>query len=327
MRNGNHTEEDLEIIENWRASHNHTLNSWQATLRSRIKGKNIVFAQRLKRRNTVFDKLERQEGMKLSRMHDIAGCRLIFKNIKDLHEYRASLHTARMKHERHKKDSEPYPYDYIIAPKQTGYRGIHDIYKYKARRNRPAEWNGLQVEIQYRTTNQHAWATAVEVSGLITGNHAKFERGEEANKEFFRLSSEIIARAWEGCNSCCPELSDAELVERFELLEDNIRLLRRLTGVQVIARDHGLLANLGRRNNLILSMGESDGDLEIVVRRYQSFPLASMKYFEFEERYPENDIVLVRSDSLDQVKKAFQNYFGDTKDFVRLITQGIEKLS
>ncbi|WP_417788983.1 RelA/SpoT domain-containing protein [Terasakiella pusilla] len=326
VRRGTDTPEDLEIIENWRASHNHILNSWQATLRGRIKDKDIIFAQRLKRKNTVFDKLARQGGMNLSRMHDLAGCRLIFKDIKDLYEYRTSLHTAHMYHERHKEDETPYPYDYISTPKDTGYRGIHDVYRYKARKKRPDSWNGLQVEIQYRTTNQHAWATAVEVSGLITGNHAKFERGEEDNKEFFRLSSEIIARVWEQSNSCYPTLSNKELIDRFDQVEQRTRLLRRLNGVQVLAKEQDYLNNLGRRNNLILSVGENNGKLRVSVSRYQSFPLASAKYFEFEEKYPDRDIVLVRSDSLDQVKKAFQNYFGDTKNFVRLIKSGLKKL-
>lgn len=231
-----------------------------------------------------------------------------------------------MKHLRQKKDADPYPYDYIQNPKHTGYRGIHDVYRYSARSNRLPYWDGLQVEIQYRTTYQHAWATAVEVSGLITGNHAKFERGEEDNQQFFRLSSEIIARAWEGLTSCCHQLSNQELISQFSELEERLRLLRRLTGIQVIADDR-FFESLGRRNNLILRMGEADGALSVEVNRYQSFPLASIKYFELEERFPEKDIVLVRSDSLDQVKKAFQNYFGDTKDFVRLIESGIGKLS
>lgn len=325
VRNQTSSKEDLEIIENWRASHNHILNSWKATLRGRIKGKDIVFAQRLKRKNTVFDKLYRQDNMKLSRMHDIAGCRLIFKNIDDIHEYRDGLHKAHMYHERHKENTSPYPYDYLKSPKATGYRGIHDVYRFKARKNRPKNWNGLQVEIQYRTTNQHAWATAVEVAGLITGNHAKFERGEEDNKEFFRLASEVIARVWEDSKSCYSELSDKQLYNQLKELEEKIRLLRRLASVQVLAQEQ-FLDNLGDRKNLILSVGEKNNELEIEVSRYKSFPLASQKYFQFEEMYPDRDIVLVRSDSLGQVKKAFQNYFGDTKDFVRLIESGLEKL-
>ena len=45
-----------------------------------------------------------------------------------------------------------------------GYRGIHDVYEFLVRSTRRREFsNGLQIEIQYRTHVQHAWATAVEV--------------------------------------------------------------------------------------------------------------------------------------------------------------------
>lgn len=149
VRNSCASEQDTLIIENWRASHNHILNSWQATLRNRCKGKEIVFAQRLKRRATVFNKLQREPNMALARMHDIAGCRLIFKNIKELNEYRDSLHHSRMKHKRKSPDG----YNYIDMPANSGYRGVHDVYEYNniMRKDRPQDWNGLLVEIQYRT--------------------------------------------------------------------------------------------------------------------------------------------------------------------------------
>ncbi|MFM7631157.1 MAG: hypothetical protein ACKO43_05030, partial [Alphaproteobacteria bacterium] len=65
IRNNCAQDEDIKIIENWRASHNHILNSWQATLRNRISklNYNVVFAQRLKRRKTIYDKLIREPSM------------------------------------------------------------------------------------------------------------------------------------------------------------------------------------------------------------------------------------------------------------------------
>ncbi|WP_193371539.1 hypothetical protein [Pelagibius marinus] len=66
---------DIEIVENWRASHLWVLNTFQASLRRRAKDRPITVAQRLKRRNTIFDKLRREPAMQLARMQDIAGCR------------------------------------------------------------------------------------------------------------------------------------------------------------------------------------------------------------------------------------------------------------
>lgn len=91
VRQGTEQQEDIDAIENWRASHNYVLNTFQATLRRHARGKDITVAQRLKRRLTVYDKLKRQPDMKLARMHDIAGCRLIFDNISALNATRQQI--------------------------------------------------------------------------------------------------------------------------------------------------------------------------------------------------------------------------------------------
>lgn len=91
--------ESWRIIENWRACHAYVLNTFQTNLRDRAKkGKDIVVAQRLKRRVTIVDKLNRHPNMQLSRMNDIAGCRVIFPDEISLFDFRASLHTSRAKH-------------------------------------------------------------------------------------------------------------------------------------------------------------------------------------------------------------------------------------
>ena len=77
MRAGSATSEDLRSIEDWRAAHRAVLNTFQASLRTRTRNRPIVVAQRHKRQNTVFNKLRRIPKMELSRMDDIADCRLI----------------------------------------------------------------------------------------------------------------------------------------------------------------------------------------------------------------------------------------------------------
>jgi ppGpp synthetase/RelA/SpoT-type nucleotidyltranferase len=62
-----------------------------------IKPYNVEFAQRLKRRNTVIDKLKRKNAAgdpliaDVSAMHDFAGCRMIFEDLKDLYDFRSIL--------------------------------------------------------------------------------------------------------------------------------------------------------------------------------------------------------------------------------------------
>jgi putative GTP pyrophosphokinase len=59
-------------------------------------------------------------------------------------------------------------YDYIAAPKETGYRSVHLIFKYRSQSSKHRAWNGLRVEIQLRSRLQHAWATAVETVDTFT---------------------------------------------------------------------------------------------------------------------------------------------------------------
>jgi putative GTP pyrophosphokinase len=124
VRAGTQTAEDLVVIEQWRAAHRAVLNTFQAILRSRTRGTGISVAQRHKRKRTIFDKLDRLPSMQLSRMDDIAGCRLIFQNVDSLVKFRHSFHKA---HFNHKRRNELDKYDYIKEPKVTGYRGIHDV--------------------------------------------------------------------------------------------------------------------------------------------------------------------------------------------------------
>ena len=174
--------------------------------------------------------------MQLSRMDDIAGCRMIFPSVKTLGKMRAELHSARFKHTR-KNDIDKY--DYIKRPKTTGYRGIHDIYEYNSQSKQAAPFSGLLLELQYRTRYQHAWATAVEVVTRLTENQPKFDRGDERYKEFFRLTSEMIARIHEDLPSCYPNISDSELLKRFEDINAEIHLMGMLRGLQAIHQSGG----------------------------------------------------------------------------------------
>lgn len=323
VRSGDANEEDFLVIENWRAAHNKILNDWQSNLRGRSKGKDIFFAQRLKRRATIFDKLSREPGMQLARMHDIAGCRLIFNDLVQMNEFRDKLHGSPwIKHILRKAGEVPYPYDYIehSHPDNSGYRGIHDIYRYKARSGRSNAWDDLQVEIQYRTKVQNSWATANEIAGSLTGSRSKFGQGDERQKEFFRLASEIIARSAEQRKSCYPNLTNRELYDQFLLIDDEIKLLRRLKNLQIASVHYDY-----RKQNIILVYNENKR--ELTINAYKSLPEAQKQYFILENEKKEyNDIVLVRAPTEEGLKQAYKNYFSDTEDFTRLIRSGLAKM-
>lgn len=315
IRIGSPSEEDLRVIEEWRAAHRAVLNTFQAILRNRTRGTNIAVAQRHKRKRTIFDKLQRLPSMRLARMDDVAGCRLIFRNVRDLYEFRDRFQRARFNHVR-RNDLDKY--DYIKTPKATGYRGIHDVYEYDVQSDIGKALAGLYVEIQYRTLVQHAWATAVELIGFVTESQPKFQKGDKRYENAMALASEILARAFEDTTGPFSELSDRELVRRFLALDKEIRLLRTLRGLN--AADKAVTEN----RNAIL-MFSASGDLE--VQTYRDATDAIRTLFELEKRHADRDIVLVRADTSDEVRLAFRNYFSDARDFIKLIETGCAKLS
>ncbi|WP_213362371.1 RelA/SpoT domain-containing protein [Brachymonas denitrificans] len=315
IRTGTATPEDIETIEKWRAAHRGVLNTFQAILRFRTKGKKITVAQRHKRRNTIFNKLQRHPGMQLARMDDVAGCRLIFKNIKDLNTFREKFHKARFNH---KLRNNPEKYNYINNPKSTGYRGIHDVYEYDVRSETGKSLAGLYIEIQYRTLVQHAWATAVEVIGFITESQPKFQQGDSRYAIAMALASEILARAHENTTGPHPTLSNSELIDHFLSLDEDLALIQTLRGLSKAKTE------ISDKRNTILNFSEN-GDLDI--KSYRDATDALRALFELEKKYPKNDIVLVRADSKDEVRLAFRNYFSDATEFIRLIEAGCTKLS
>lgn len=315
VREGHATAEDLSVIEEWRAAHRAVLNTFQAVLRTRVKGKRILVAQRHKRKNTIFDKLKRLPGMQLARMDDVAGCRLIFRSIKDLERFRGNFHEARFNH---KMRNEPDKYNYIKSPKTTGYRGIHDVYEYDVNSASGKSLKGLYIEIQYRTLVQHAWATAVEVVGFVTENQPKFEKGDDRYLRAMAYASEILARAHEKLNGPHPELSDRELLRKFVALDEELGLMKTLRGLN---QAEGTISD--RKNSILIFT--PDGNLTI--RSYRDATEALKALFALELEMPENDIVLVKADTSDEVRTAFRNYFKDAKEFIRLVETGCASLS
>lgn len=311
---------DVMALENWRASHAWVINTFQVNLRRRSRGREIVVGTRLKRRATIVNKLQRFPKMQLGRMHDIAGCRVIFPDLNALNAFRADVHRARFAHTRRSVEEEKW--NYIQYPKPDGYRGIHDVYEYESRSSQGWPWKGLLIEIQYRTLLQHAWATAVEVAGLLTHNNPKFGQGAPEFIEFFSVASEILARRYEDMNSCLPELSDAKLANRLEDLEQDTRIL------QLFRRVNAKVVNIDfKMNNILIFLFVSQAEenaSELEVIPFRNVSMAIEKYDSLEKSLEgKADVVLVRADNFENLRITFRNYFADTTDFVRLLDDAV----
>ena len=321
FRHGTPTFDDRLVLENWRLSHAYVLNTFQMNLRNRARGMDAKVVQRHKRRATIFDKLHREPNMALSNMHDIAGCRVIFSSIDDLDAFREGLHQSRAQHEVQENQEQ---YNYLMQPKTTGYRGVHDVYRYKVSSDAGSAWNGLSVEVQYRTQVQHAWATAVEVADLTTESRIKFAEGAAVQTEFFRLASELLARGMEGMPSCCAHLTNEEVVDEFARLAHVSGLWASLSMLEAAdatpsVRQHAIL---------IYHLGaDVEAWQRLEVRRFDTSTKALQELQELETTLGDTaDVVLVRADTEASLREAYSNYYSDVRAFLSYVKTSIHQI-
>lgn len=118
--------EAYAVMSNWRASHQFPLNTFKINLRERARSidEHAFVAQRLKRAPSIIAKLSRFPNIRLTQMQDIGGCRAVVSTLADVQALRDALKRSRIKHRLVNEK------DYITAPKEDGYRGIHLVYRY-----------------------------------------------------------------------------------------------------------------------------------------------------------------------------------------------------
>ena len=222
-----------EVLANWRACHGYPINTFQATLRHRLKtiDKNAIVAQRLKRAPSVVSKLRRFSTMKLAQMQDIGGLRAVVSSVARVRKLEASYYNRHSAFKHEFVSSK----DYIENPKPDGYRSIHLVYRY-ANEGAPA-YDGLLLELQFRTRLQHAWATAVETMSTFLGQALKSGQGERQWREFFEVSSAALTHlektppvpGYEG-------LTRREVFSQVAKAESELHVLPKLRGFTIAAR-------------------------------------------------------------------------------------------
>jgi hypothetical protein len=248
---------------------------------------------------------------------------LIFESVEDLKKFRDYLHSSKvMKSVNHELKNEPNKYDYIETPKFTGYRGIHDVYRHFPRGSERGEaakaWDGLMVEIQYRTRAQHAWATAVEISDVIDGQRTKFEMDQSERGRFFAIASELIARNHEGIAHGLDGEHTEDLVIELKQLEEKLGILENLSAL----RQAEVQGEFKRHNVLNIVRVQGD-EIALELYTFDSPTEAMVKATELEASSHSINAVYVRGDNPKQIRSAYRNYFNDPVDFVALVREAL----
>lgn len=308
--------ESYEILDNWRASHEYPIQSMLGYYRKKaieIDPTSII-VRRLKRTPSILAKLNREAGMKLDRMEDIGGCRIVVSNKKQVYKVRDAIVDGRTRNTLRRQR------DYIKYPKDSGYRGIHLVYRYSGQKTK---FSAHSIELQIRSKVQHAWATAVEVVGTFTGQGLKASQGHNSWLKFFKLAS--IAFADIENKSLAKNANSSERLELIKYIE-RLGVLHKLRAFAVSTRHLG--SDKKNKDDYFLLVLEVDKS-NIGVMRFprEDINSATKKYAELEREYRDNkdkDVVLVSAESVHGLKKAYPNYFADTTEFTKNIERVIE---
>ena len=317
--------EAIAVMNNWRAAHALPLNAIQMNLRNyaRAASEEAFVAQRLKRRESIEAKLSRGPNMRLSQMQDVGGCRAVVPSSGDVGEVFFRFAHSRAKHDLIRAD------DYLAQPRDSGYRGIHLVYRYRTASERNQPYDGLRVEVQLRSQLQHAWATAVETVGLFSRQALKSNEGEEAWLRLFALmGSEVAATEGTPLVPGTPS-SDRERRRELKALAQDVDAVNRLLAYGGSLHElEGAVRN-GRAEyfHLVLDLALPESP-SLFWNEYSATEgeEAARAYGEVESatvHLPHIDTVLVRVASVEALRRAYPNYFADTHTFVEELRRAV----
>ncbi len=311
----------FEVVNNWRSCHAYPINTFQATLRKKLNSidTNSLVAQRLKRMPSIIGKLKRFDSMQLSRMQDLGGLRAVVSNIKKVRELEMNYKKNRFKHRLVSTK------DYISFPKKSGYRGVHLVYKYE--NDSAPQYNGLYIELQIRSKLQHIWATAVETIGTFLDYALKASDGPGEWLNFFSLAGSAFAHLENTCPVPGYETKSRENTFKETLSEaKRLCIYEQLKAFSIAAEKIYMDKKIGSYHIIIL-------DLEKKIVAVRSYPqkhleLANKEYAKFEKRISMGEklqVVLVSAGHIENLRRAYPNYFLDAREFISQLKR-IDKL-
>jgi ppGpp synthetase/RelA/SpoT-type nucleotidyltranferase len=317
---------EIAVVDNWRSCHAYPLQVIKMTLLRRAKkiDPDALIAQRLKRRPSIEIKLRDNPSMQLSQMQDLGGCRAVLSTVGQVRKLVAKYKEFHAKSPKDRSDWDGSDdFDYIKCPKPDGYRSVHLVFRFRSPSAERVIYNGQRIEIQIRSKLQHLWATAVETAQLFTGQamKSKVKNASEDWLRFFVLTSSAFA-----LRERCPTVPGAPST-RAEIVAQ----LR-----EIIGRTN-IMSSLSDWNDTVhlLEVKDAPGAsfylliLDSASRTLRIEPFKSEEAVKSQRAYdkaekdtegnPNAQVVLVSVDHVDALRKAYPNYYVDTKGFIAAV--------
>ncbi|MBI9056024.1 MAG: hypothetical protein JEY96_19540 [Bacteroidales bacterium] len=308
----------------WRTLHSNLITDFHNDIKKVVEEFNsgVLMVQRIKRSQSIIAKLGRESNMKLNTMQDIAGMRIVVDDISEIYNLAKRLKDSGFKH---KFINEK---DYIENPKDSGYRGIHLIYKYTSE-DKP-ELNNLYVEVQLRTRLQHTWATAVETMSTFLGTHLKFNEGQQKWLKYFALTSSAFS--FFESTPAIPKYNNLSELEtlKLALYEYNYYHISESLSAYSVAVNIICTRIDPKKKFHIVTLDIEQKKVSIQSFSEEQIGEANMKYTELEKNSNEKtntQSVFVSTDNIQELKDGFPNYFLDIEGFLTQMIEIRERLN
>lgn len=257
--------------------------------------------------------------------HDIGGCRAVLPTVREVHDVVQKYETGNATYK---------CYDYLENPQVSGYRGIHIVPSYPEDGSNP-QYQGMKNEIQLRTHLQHIWSTTVESVGTFTAQNLKAGSGSKEWLRFFALMGSYIAqkenlplvpdtpRSQSALRNAISSLAlHIDAITKLEAYREMAKIIQKIDDTMKTYRYQ-------RFSYFHIHLKVTDNDAAQV--RWSGYSeeqrdKAIQAYEEAEQRIQDSsreETVLVRASSIDDLKRAYPNYFVDTTTFVSELKQAL----
>jgi len=198
------------------------------------------------------------------------------------------------------------------------------IYRYKNNRN--PDYDGLRLELQIRTKLQHTWATAVETMGTFLGQALKSRQGDQEWLDFFAITSSAFA--YKEKQPPVPRYKNLSSEETFLTVaedEANLGALDKMRGFSVAV--NAIVKRRGKEKSgfyHLIILNSLQKTVQIKPYDRKSFNQAMKDYSQIETEAAKGkkiEPVLVSAGPIDELRKAYPNFFLDMRDFVSIVNE------